>query len=153
MSYLWLFSRRKVHYEIRSLVLYIPAEKCSPLNTCGKDDTSVCATEEIGMFPPVLHAVSWHLTMFFEEKHKSDDSMYKSGCSSQHRNVLLWSAVVGFLVILKQCCALYSQASWKWWKGIIKVTIASTKPYWLNQSEPKWWSALPHFMYSLFSKI
>lgn len=43
MSYLWLLSQRKVHYEIRSLVLYIPAEKCSSRHTLG-EGTPVCAS-------------------------------------------------------------------------------------------------------------
>lgn len=48
MSHLWPFSVRKVHYEIRSLVLYIPTEKWSLLGISETSHTSVFSNRHIG---------------------------------------------------------------------------------------------------------
>lgn len=64
MSYLWPFSQRKVRYEIRSLVLYIPAEKCSLLNIYEKKThIGVSCTDTQGknifLSPPLCNSITF----------------------------------------------------------------------------------------------
>lgn len=61
MSYLWSCSQRKVHYEIRSLVLYIPTEKCGLLNiserTCIRVSSTDTSGKNIFLSPPSCNLI------------------------------------------------------------------------------------------------